>query len=64
MNMATKEIRSINGTGSSDLAEAITKEKVSISAPTGHPPRTWTLQEKLDVSSAMRRVVELEQSGQ
>lgn len=64
MNMATKEIRSINGTGSSELAEAITKEKVNISAPTGHPPRTWTLQEKLDVSSAMRRVVELEQSGQ
>ena len=31
-----------------------------ITAPTGHPPRKWTEQEKLDCAEAMKRIVERE----
>lgn len=62
MNLTTKETRPINGSTASELAHALTSEKVSISAPTGRPPRAWTMEEKIDVSTAMRRIVELEAS--
>lgn len=60
MNTVNKQTRPISGALATEIAQALAKEQVSISAPTGHPPRTWTMQEKIDVSSAMRKIVEAE----
>ena len=34
-----------------------------IEAPTGHPARTWTAQEKIDCAAAMKKIIEREKHG-
>lgn len=63
--------RSAAACGSSDdvkeadrLLSIIDSAKVAhkISAPTGHPPRAWTEQEKADCRAALQRIVEMEEA--
>lgn len=63
MNMTTKATEQISNLHRTELAKALAADKVSIAAPTGRPPRTWTVQEKLKVSEVMRQIVESEQAS-
>ncbi len=58
MNMTTMAKEQISNLNRTELAQALAANKLSVAAPTGRAPRTWTVEEKRKVSEVMRDIVQ------